>query len=278
MAMPTYRRYNVIPDKYDHRDLMAATPSPVHVATFAPQLDLRVTNPGWHPPIWNQGSLGSCTAHGTLRVVEIERRKQALAPLDPSRLAEYYFSRDLEGDPQQDGGAQVRDAVKAAAQTGVAQEGLWPYAILKYSQKPPVDVYADAATRKVGAYHKLDGSPEGFMAALASGYAVTFGFFVYPSFESAAMAASGIMPMPANGEAQLGGHCVAAVGYRGYQPAAAKRGCLPFLGSSTVPSQGYLICANSWGSDWGQQGYFLMPFDFVRQYTFDPWVVDGVGA
>jgi C1A family cysteine protease len=48
---------------------------------------------------------------------------------------------------------------------------------------------------------------------LASGYPFVFGFTVYESFESDTVAQTGIVPMPAQGEQVLGGHCVVAVGY-----------------------------------------------------------------
>ena len=42
---------------------------------------------------------------------------------------------------------------------------------------------------------------------------VVFGFTVYESFESEAVAKTGRMPMPASDEKALGGHAVLCVGY-----------------------------------------------------------------
>ena len=47
---------------------------------------------------------------------------------------------------------------------------------------------------------------------LASGYPFVFAFSVYESFQSRAVAKTGTVPMPASGEAMLGGHAVMAVG------------------------------------------------------------------
>jgi len=75
---------------------------------------------------------------------------------------------------------------------------------------------------------------------------VIFGFCVYSSFEGDQVAQTGVMPMPAPNEQVLGGHCVVAVGYDDMKQMVTVR--------------------NSWGTGWGQSGYFEMPYAFI----FDP--------
>ena len=79
---------------------------------------------------------------------------------------------------------------------------------------------------------------------LAAGYPFVFGFAVYESFESKEVAQSGVVPMPKPGERVLGGHAVMAVGYD--------------------DAQRDFIVRNSWGSGWGQDGYFLMPYHYLH--------------
>ena len=71
---------------------------------------------------------------------------------------------------------------------------------------------------------------------------------VYDSFLSAQVMKSGKVPMPnKRKETRLGGHCVCMVGYNDI--------------NSTF------ICANSWGSGWGQNGFFFLPYNYIKDAT-----------
>ena len=91
------------------------------------------------------------------------------------------------------------------------------------------------------------------ISCLAEGYPFVFGMSVYESFESAAVARTGVVPMPKKGERMVGGHAVMAVGYD--QP--KKR----------------LLVRNSWGTDWGQKGYFVLPFAYLDDRADDFWTI-----
>ena len=79
-------------------------------------------------------------------------------------------------------------------------------------------------------------------ACLAAGYPFVFGFTVYESFESADVARTGVASMPAPDEKVIGGHAVLAVGY-------------------DDAAQTFLV-RNSWGTGWGQAGYFTLPYAY----------------
>jgi C1A family cysteine protease len=203
----------------------------------------------------DQGMLGSCTANALVGALEfLENKSQVKAFADLSRLFVYYNERALEHTVASDSGAQIRDGIKTLAKLGVCREALWPYAIAKFTRKPSPACYLDGAKRQISAYQRLSLLAD-IQGCLASGYPVVFGFVVYESFESKAVAKSGKLPMPKKGERTLGGHAVLAVGYDN--------------------SQGSLLVRNSWGPAWGDHGYFTMPYAYAQSPSLanDFWTI-----
>ena len=79
-------------------------------------------------PVYNQGRIGSCTANALAGALQFDRTKSGQSPdFIPSRLFIYYNERVIEGDPSNDGGAQLRDGIKSLQQKGVCPENEWPY-------------------------------------------------------------------------------------------------------------------------------------------------------
>jgi len=93
---------------------------------------------------------------------------------------------------------------------------------------------------------------------LAEGYPFVFGFTVYESFMSQAVAQSGEVSMPTTGERLEGGHAVLAVGYD--------------------DSPRTFIVRNSWRAGWGDKGYFYMPYAYLQDNNLadDFWTVRSV--
>ncbi len=86
------RRYGGLPDVPDQRDHLYAAPV-VHLAKLPAKADLR----SHCPPVYDQGQLGSCTAHAIACAIQFERRKQKLKPaFVSSRLFIYYNERVME--------------------------------------------------------------------------------------------------------------------------------------------------------------------------------------
>jgi C1A family cysteine protease len=219
-----------------------------------PAMDLRATC----PPVYDQGQLGSCTANAIAAALEFNRRKEGLADFAPSRLFIYYNERVMEGTVGSDSGAQIRDGIKSVANIGAPPETEWPYDIAKFAAKPPAPAYADAKLDRALHYMRVVQVLSQMQGCLAAGFPFVFGFTVYESFESQAVASTGLMPMPGPGEKKLGGHAVMAVGYDN-----AKR---------------LVTVRNSWNTTWGDKGYFYMPYEFILSpNASDFWTVRSVG-
>jgi len=243
--------YGWMRDLPDSRDYLYAAPLLLFRSGLPTKVDLRPKC----PPVYDQGQLGSCTANGIAAAIEFDQRKQGIKVFGPSRLFIYYNERAIEGTVNQDSGAQVRDGIKSVATIGAPPEKDWPYNIKVFAEKPPLKAYTDAKKDLVASYSRVSQGTTQMQGCLAEGYPFVFGFTVYESFESDAVAKSGVVPMPTSREKVLGGHCVVAVGYD-----ATKR---------------VFIVRNSWGRGWGMKGYFTMPFEYLlnTHLASDFWTI-----
>lgn len=237
-----------VADSRDHQFLSAVPP-----LGLPSKVDLRP----FDVAIFDQGQIGSCTANATIGCFMFEAKKDNLAIEARSRLQLYYNSRVAEGDPEQDGGAQLRDVIKVLNKQGVCSETSWPYDTAKFSVKPPEATYAAGLLERVTGYAAVAQTLPALKAALAAGRPIAFGFEVFPAFENATVARTGIVPMPKG--VSVGGHAVRLVGYDD----ATKR----------------FIVANSWGPAWGDKGYFYLPYAYViSKYASDFWTISACGA
>ena len=211
------------------------------------------------PPVYDQGQLGSCTANAIAAALDFDRHKQGETFVNPSRLFIYYNERAMEGTVKSDSGAAIRDGIKVVNTQGACKEVTWPYTISKFKSKPVIAAYKEGLLYESVKYQGLDNTNlTSLKTALASGLPFVFGFSVYSSFESTAVASTGIVPMPAKNESLLGGHAVLCVGY-------------------DDSTQRFLV-RNSWGPGWGIKGYFTIPYTYLtnKNLASDFWVIQSV--
>jgi C1A family cysteine protease len=246
-----YNNFSLIwkEDKLDTRDyLYQAT------AKSNPKIvDLRL----YCSTIENQGSLGSCTGQSIAGAIELLNKRNG-NPTDVSRLFIYYYERLMLGTINYDSGAYIRDGIKATNKYGASLERYWPYDIKRFKQEPINEAKIDAQQRKVTRYERVLNF-NGCIDALSNGYPVVMGFRVYDSFMTASVAKTGNMPYPnTKRERLLGGHAVLLVGYN--------------------QTKKMFIARNSWGTGWGDKGYFYMPFNVVTNtgMSSDYWIIKEV--
>lgn len=245
----TPKRYGWKADANDGRDfLYGAMASRPHI--LPKSVDLRPSMPS----VYDQGELGSCTGNAICGAKQYGEMKDSKDSTELSRLFVYFNERTMEGTVNQDAGAMTRDGAKSLNTFGVCSALLCPYDISKFTVKPSDAAYADAVSRKVTSYHRIQTLQE-MKQCLAESYPFVFGFTVYEGFESAAVANSGVVNLPKRSEKVIGGHAVLCVGYDD----ASKR----------------VIVRNSWGDSWGQKGYFTMPYDYIAntQLASDMWTL-----
>lgn len=171
-----------------------------------------------------------------------------------SRLFIYWNERALEGTTDQDAGAQIRDGIKSVSRWGICPEVVWQYRNSNLYIAPPQVAYGLAAKHRIQTYAKIS-NMNAAKTCLASGYPFVFGFTVFQSFESDEVAATGIVPLPTDSDQAVGGHAVMACGY-------------------DDKSQ-MVIVRNSWGPNWGDGGYFYIPYNYIFNQSLadDMWTV-----
>jgi C1A family cysteine protease len=265
MADPTPRKiasYGWHPDLPDSRDHLYAAPR-IAVVALPQSVDLRQQC----PPVYDQGRIGSCTANAIAGAFEFELGKQQLADFMPSRLFIYYNERVMEHNVASDAGAMIRDGMKSVNKQGVCPEEQWPYDDTpadsegrfpvgsRAAQRPSSECYAAALRHRASTYQRVVRELDQMRGCLASGYPFVFGFTVYSGFETQAVAQTGRVEMPTPDEDVVGGHAVLAVGYDD----AAQR----------------FLVRNSWGTGWGDAGYFTMPYAYLteRSLSADFWTI-----
>jgi C1A family cysteine protease len=241
------RDFRVKADQLDWRDrryTFARMESP------RDKVDLRL----WASPVEDQLHLGSCVGQAVVGAYELLLNKSDKSKFtDLSRLFVYYNARLLDNSVEEDIGAYVRDGIKAVNKYGVCSELSWPYLVERFAHAPSIQSYEDAQRRLIKKYYRID-TIKDIVDALNADNPVVTSMNVYDSFYELEDGRTSILPMPRASENLIGGHAVTFVGY-------------------DLPKK-LFIARNSFGKDWGEDGYFLVPFDYAEKDFMDNWTFD----
>lgn len=193
----------------------------------------------WNVPILDQGQHGSCTGHGTasaaMRVMVLDGHPLVL--LSPTMV----YAMVNGG---QDNGAAVHDAANVLATTGICTMAEFGEDKI-YRQQIPLTAFQTAKRFRAKIF-KLNNVTE-FGSALELDFPVISGIAVGANFSR--YNGEFVVPLPNTIE---GGHCTCQMGKK----KSAQYGWV-FEG------------ANSWGTSWGDQGYFyLQPAHFDAKYGY----------
>ncbi|MFN5048015.1 C1 family peptidase [Roseateles sp.] len=232
-------------DTLDFRDRMYQ-PSLVEVPTRIALEDYQAHG----VPILDQGQEGACTGFGLATVANylLRRRKVVpdATPVSPRML--YDMARRYDEWPGEAyAGSSARGAMKGWHKHGVCAESAWPYKLKRGATGGLTQARVqDAQQRPLGAYLRVNHKDLVAMhAALAE-----VGILFATSMVHAGWDEVGEDGLISPRETPEGGHAFAIVAY---------------------DAEGFWI-QNSWGPDWGRQGFARIAYaDWLRHAT-DVWV------
>lgn len=238
-------RLGVIVNESDRQSAMqrAAAPAPGEAGAFAPSVDWRNRNGrNYVTPVKDQGNCGSCVSFCTVATTEAMALIQHDQTLDLSEADAHFCSSHGANC----NGWWPSDALGQLQSRGVADEACCPYH-LPAACAPCADRNARAV--KVGNWTTAASAADRKTWLTNTGPMCAV-FDVYTDFFSYG---TGVYHHVTGGLA--GSHCVEVVGYDD----AGK----------------FWICKNSWGTAWGQQGFFCIGYGECGIETYPMW---GVGS
>lgn len=200
-------------------------------------------------PIRDQGGCGSCVSFGSTATVEAMYRIQRNNPTMDVNLAEasLFFCVGPATGASCGGGWYMTPAMDGYKNTGVPDEACFPYTDHQQACGQCSD-WASRATKITG-WHTITAAADmkawlSTRGPLASCFTVYNDFFSYKS---------GVYKHVSG--AVAGGHCISVIGYN--------------------DAGSFWICKNSWGTGWGESGFFCIAYgDCGIDSTM--WAVEGI--
>jgi C1A family cysteine protease len=244
----------LLPGAISERDHTAA----LDVRTLPRQVDLR-DNLG---AVEDQGNASSCVANAAVGALEHQQRKAGKPVVELSRMFVYFNARRMSGDQNDDCGSSTAAGMAAFLAFGAPPETVWPYDLNLLTKEPSREVYEQAAANTPIEYARADGM-QNIKGALASGFPVVMGVSI-PQWCYQEAGKTGTMPHPPLAEIDKAkremGHAMLLVGYD--------------------LDAGHFTVRNSWGQDWGHNGYFRMSFDTFEAATRAEasWILGNLAA
>jgi hypothetical protein len=192
----------------------------------------------------DQGSQSSCVGWATAYALKSYQEKVEMGW--SLNTASHLFSpafiyNQINGG--RDSGSYIYQACDLTVSKGVATLSTMPYSDSDYRTQPSAAALSEAAKYKASTWYRVNDTSQ-IKAALVNRKPVVAGIKVYQQLMN--LQGSNSVYNTATGQNQ-GGHAVTIVGYDDNR----------FGGAFKV--------INSWGANWGDGGYFWMPYSFAAQ-------------
>lgn len=211
--------------------------------------DLRVYSGNRH----QQLNTSSCVGNAVIKALEINEKIKKGTYTDLSRLAVYFLARELMGPQhvQKDAGCYISAAMDALRRFGVCEENMWPFDPLKVNLPPFWSAMRKAYKHKITDFYKIEARKsdrvDQVIKALAGNKPVVFGTNIGNKWSS--YNGKDALGIP---KETTGAHATVLLGWNG----------------------NFFIGENSWGRNWGNNGFYTMTPEYVAwDSSRDFWVM-----
>ncbi|KAI2468209.1 hypothetical protein F4781DRAFT_279438 [Annulohypoxylon bovei var. microspora] len=238
-------------------------------------VDLR----GSCPPAYNQEYMRSCNVHAVAGAFEFDVKKQGLPLFSPSRLFIWYHARDRPHDRTavpKDLAVTFKEAIQTLNKGhGVCSEHDWHYEAsrsdkktfkvppnAKAARKPSFDVEKHARQHTALRYWLIpdEGRHNSLIKYLDERYPFLFAMDIYGLLYNGTINENNhyTIRLPTdkdknNKKYKTLRHSLLAVGHN--------------------PQRKVFIIRNSWGANWGDQGYFYAPYNYLKHHCDSFWTI-----
>ncbi len=207
------------------------------ISCYENHVDLR--NPE-NPCVFDQLSLESSTANAVcIAFKQIEMNKEFI----PSRLFLYYNNKN----------GSIRDTLKSLATTGICSEKVYPYT---RKRRPEHVHYVHAYFHKDIQYSRIYQIADQIEKCIAiDKYFIIFGIQIYDYWFH--VKNDGKIRMPYSNDKPIKPHTLVICGF------------------NKIKNRKYFIVQNSWGRNWGDNGFCYIPYNYIldRKLAWDFWVI-----
>lgn len=223
-----------------HRDLEpSSTVIPAELGELPPGVDLRV----YLNPVVDHSIIASCSVEAIATAYEYLLQRHQGQEVTLSRWFIYYNARAALDNLVEDSGVSFAQAIASLQKYGACGAETYADQPGIINEKPPESVYEAILPYALESSVAVVTDLSSFKFYLAVGYPVAFGLEVFTSFGE--VAEDGLVLLPdLEMECHLGSHALLAVGYSDIDEV--------------------VIARNSWGVNWGDQGYCYLPYEYFN--------------
>ncbi len=199
------------------------------------------------PQAYDQGKIGSCSAFALCSIFDYDSIN-----FKGSRLFLYYNERELINETDVDKGAYLIDGIYSLKKNGICEEKYWEYKIENLYVKPSKEVYEKAKENYLIDAFSIENDLKTIKKWLENNEPIAISISIYTNFMSNNSKRTGKIGMPSNEDTLIGGHAVIICGYD--------------------DNKREFILRNSWGTYWGDNGYFYFPYEYLK-YCGELWII-----